>query len=539
MRELTSARGTKRRVALVVASLVLAGCNAGDKPGDAAAAGTQRSESAAAPASSALPVRTASRPADDCGWIPADDVAAIVGPLTGSPRPSEEGCVYPRPLDSATARRRALAEKLSKQLEEKFGPSDLPKPEPDESAIIVTVDVKLEPGMDRAVDAGVEKFTREALGDAALRGGGDSARRQSPFPPGWDGPIRYPATFGGRVGHIGVAVKVRATEVSRDQAAALAARVRDRIPDLPFAWSTSSSAGRAGASGSERDPCSLITAPEAQAVLGKLIVPPYRSHEGTPLAEAGGKSCAYYTAGHHALVLTPTWSYGGSDVEARRMVGGIMGKVVPQGGDGVADTLDGDWDETGQDPSTGELYFLKGDRLLAIGFMASSTDANGAIRLAQIASGRLGDGANDLAVAAQPAPKSSRCPSAADVGAEIGSTTRVVRIDDSGPDWVTCNYELMGRYRGVFLELKTEPASRAETRFDELKQNVKRAGGPNAEPDRIAVGEGGWAYGSGSFSQAAAVIGDHFHRAKMEYFAYPSIGDQRDAMARLVKLLAR
>jgi hypothetical protein len=529
-----------RRTALVVAPLVLAGCNQEDtKARNAAAAEPQRSESAAAAASAATPVRTASRPADDCGWISAADVAAIVGPLTGPPRPSDEGCVYPLPLDSATARRRALAEKLSKKLEEKFGPSDLPKPEPDESAVIIVVEVKVDPAMDRAVGAGVDKFTREALGDATVRGGEDSARRERPFPPGWDGPMRYPATFGGRVGHIGVAVRVQAAAVSRDQAAALAASVRDRIPDLPFAWSSGGSAGRAGVGGEERDPCRLITAQEAEAVLGKLIVPPYRSHDGTPLAEAGGKSCAYYTAGHHALVLTPTWSYGGSDVEVRRMVGGIMGKVIPQGSQGVADTLDGDWDDVGNDPATGELYFLKGDRLLAIGYMASSTDANGAVRLAQLASARLGDGANEAGVAPRPAAKSSRCPSAADVGTELGNTTRVVRVDDSGPDWVTCNYELMGRYRGVFLELKTEPASRAEIRFEELRQNVKRAAGPNAEPDRIAVGEGGWAYGSGAFSQAAAVVGDHFHRAKMEYFAYPSIGDQRDAMVRLLKLMAR
>ncbi len=38
---------------------------------------------------------------------------------------------------------------------------------------------------------------------------------------------------------------------------------------------------------------------------------------------------------------------------------------------------------------TGLLYFLKGDRMLELGYRTSSTDATGAVRLARAAVGRL------------------------------------------------------------------------------------------------------------------------------------------------------
>ena len=40
--------------------------------------------------------------------------------------------------------------------------------------------------------------------------------------------------------------------------------------------------------------------------------------------------------------------------------------------------------------TTGELYFLEGDRMLAMDHLTSSTDAAGALRLAHLAVERLG-----------------------------------------------------------------------------------------------------------------------------------------------------
>jgi len=146
---------------------------------------------------------------------------------------------------------------------------------------------------------------------------------------------------------------------------------------------------RSGGAGTERDPCSLLAAAEAEAVLGKLVVPPYRAQGGSYLAHEEGPSCAYFTTGHRALVLTPTWEYGGMEVEAIRGVGGLIGQIAPSLLESAADTLDEEWEEVGADATTGELYFLQGERLLKVGYLASSTDANGAVKLARLAMRRL------------------------------------------------------------------------------------------------------------------------------------------------------
>ena len=178
-------------------------------------------------------------------------------------------------------------------------------------------------------------------------------------------------------------MRVQNAEVRREQSVALANRIRDKIADLPFP------SERSGVPDGP-DPCVLVTVGEAEAVLGKLVVPPYRSDDGTPLAIEHGNSCTYLTAGHHALVLQPIWEYGGTAYEATRGVGGLLERIVPTLHNDAADTLDtGPWDEAGGDPATGRLFFLKGDRFLELGYRSSSTDMNGAVRLAKIAVGRL------------------------------------------------------------------------------------------------------------------------------------------------------
>jgi hypothetical protein len=114
------------------------------------------------------------------------------------------------------------------------------------------------------------------------------------------------------------------------------------------------------------------------------------------------------------------------------------------------------------------------------------------------------------------------------------------RAIGSNPDRaMTCMYEMTGRYRGNFLELTGEPASKADSVFADMKQGVKWMNGVNAELDRIEFGTQGWAYGSNSTSEAAAVVGSHVWHAKLEYLAAGGIGDQKEAMVRLLKLIAR
>jgi hypothetical protein len=317
-----------------------------------------------------------------------EQVAAIIGPLVGPPRLHEGDCLYPVPLDEESARRREAAKKmgeLAKQLAEKLGEKYEPIEDhrPTEPAIIVGV---------RLEGSGIEQSTfaaGEAIAASWAGGEASAPKRETPPPPeGWD-EVRSSIAIGlpgywGRLGHVDVMVRPQAVIIPREKLGALAAAVRGRIPDLPFAYP-----GAGGGSPGGNDPCSLLTAQEAEAVLGTLVVPPYRSHESTPLAEGSGKSCTYLTKGHHALVLTPTWQYGGMRVEAIRSAGGILNVVAPGLNEVGADTLDGDWEEAGSDRTTGQLYFLKGERLLELGYLLSSTDVDGAVRLARITMGRF------------------------------------------------------------------------------------------------------------------------------------------------------
>lgn len=383
---------------LALATTVLAGC---DRPESAAASvGSAGDTAVSASPRSASAVRTATKPRDACGWIAAAEVEAVIGPLAGPPRLVESGCLYPVPMDSATARRREAAKKLgelARDLEKRFGPptDTLPERAPPETAVIVHVAVA-DQAQERGLTAGFDlaaswldtRATRE-------RRAADTASPSPPRQPpeGWDRfmpklSVMNPELALG-VGHLGVRVALQTPAVSGEQALAIANRIRTSIPDLPFRSEVPPGMLRVDGLGTAHDPCTLLTVAEAEAVLGKLVVPPYRAQEGTYLAHEEGPSCAYFTAGHRAMVLTPTWEYGGMEVEAIRGVGGLIGQIAPVLLENPADTLDEEWEEVGADATTGELYFLQGERLLKVGYLGSSTDANGAVHLSRLAMRRL------------------------------------------------------------------------------------------------------------------------------------------------------
>ncbi len=385
-------------VLLALATLALAGC---DRPDSAAA--SAGSGGAAAPLASATSpgaARTATKPRDACGWIEPAQVEAIVGPLAGPPRPVENGCLYPVPMDSATSRRREAAKKLgqlARDLEKRFGPptDTVPEMAPPETAVIVHVSIA-DQAQERGLTAGFDLVaswldTRDASGRSAADPAGPPPPKQPPE--GWDRflpkvHVMNPELALG-AGHLAVRIVLQTPAVSGEQALALANRIRTSIPDLPFPSEVPPGMLRVDGLGAAHDPCTLLTLAEAEAVLGKVVVPPYRAQEGTYLVHEQGPSCAYFTAGHRAMMLTPTWEYGGMEVEAIRGVGGLIGQVAPALLESPADTLDEEWEEVGADATTGEPYFLQGERLLKVGYLGSSTDANGAVHLARLAMRRL------------------------------------------------------------------------------------------------------------------------------------------------------
>lgn len=337
-------------------------------------------------------VRTASEPAGPCDWIPVSEVEAVIGKLAEPPKPAD-GCRYTMVMPEAvsTARQNAIAqqEQMNEKLKAAFKGWEPPKyggsmaeyeRDPKSYAVTLTVNVS----GDTAAEIGVAaagKVMESWL--PAPQDGEQEATEEPAKPDGWDVLLPAPYGFTARVGHVQISVLGQAPDVPTDLSQALAARVRDRIPDLPFPATNPYQIPILG--GEEKHPCSLLSREEAEAVLGPLIVEPYRSSsESPPLVYGKGHACAYFTAGHHVFALSPTWTSGEEDFKLEKGVGGLMGVVLPQ--ENVV--FKGPWDNA-QVGVGGQLLFLKGDRLLTVHYITSSTDRGGALKLAAQAIQRM------------------------------------------------------------------------------------------------------------------------------------------------------
>jgi hypothetical protein len=142
------------------------------------------------------------------------------------------------------------------------------------------------------------------------------------------------------------------------------------------------------------------------------------------------------------------------------------------------------------------------------------------------------------AAAAEPSPaqgdgSTSRppCPSVADIQTAVGFPVRAVPVAVDG-----CMYELTGRYRGVFVTLLYQPATRANDVFADIKKRAEIGSGKTAQPERLSVGEGGWAYGG---RWAAAVSQGRLYHVEMSHGAFSEKDFRADAPVRVVELAIR
>ena len=301
-----------------------------------------------------------------CDLIPRAEIERIAGPLDGEPKAEGRGCWYYVVADTTTAEWKQIREGAERARAA---------------------------GMDERAIALYHPLRAGIYAEVDARGEGTaSTEKPANLPLGWDeaGASRSGAVFNGRTGHVRVSLKVQQLRLPPDTVVAIASRVRDRVPEGPMAHPA---ADRSGRTPPGRDPCSVLTRDEAEAVLGRLVADPFRARERTPLADPAGASCVYLTAGHRALVLTPVWNYGGIELSTARMVGGMVRQVADLPGI-EGDTLEGAWDEAVVD-LTGELLLRKGGRVLGVRYLMSSTDAAGAIRLAEPALGRMAANTGD------------------------------------------------------------------------------------------------------------------------------------------------
>jgi hypothetical protein len=332
------------------------------------------SESGATSAS--VPLATA--PTNACGWVAPSVVTEVIGAAAGEPR-VVRSIERPGQPDSVG---------FACRYDFEAG-----------RAVVLQVDLGGAIIEERVGGTMLQQFQQAAR--SMLDSAGEPVTaRPSPGSGGWDhtgSPLSGYAAFTGRLGHIAISVASLTPDIDRTRTVALAERVRDAIPDLPFPLPPDPDlAALAKEMGepvvdppSGPDPCGLISAVEAEAVLGKLLVPPYRSAEGSALADPAGAACAYYTKGHRVLVVLPRWDSGQMLFRMADALSGVAVAAIGERGGDVADTLEGSWDASSASSVTGKLYFLKGDRMLEVDYVTSSTDMAGATRLAGTALRRL------------------------------------------------------------------------------------------------------------------------------------------------------
>ena len=341
-----------RKLLLAITLAASAACGKRDAPGDGK---PDTTNGAATSPPGAAVVQAQSAPSDPCGWISRTDAEKALGePLlvaptrvrsAESPDSASNGAACRYDLKSSGPLKRSVAIELN----------------PDESGALQAAFM----GMGNVEH---EFKGKEAEGDTLIAGRWDFL---SAIPGG------LTAAKKGRI-----SVLVSASMGASDQGMALAGAMVDRIPDLPF---TSDPADPA-VPPHDPDPCALITRAEAEAVLGPLVVAPYRSKKNTALVYGSGQSCSYFTGKHRVLVVTPTWRLG---ADLFRMLGGVNTQVAGKlGGTAAPDTLEGNWDQlaTGTD---GTLHVLKGDKMLSLQFKASAASYENAITLVRSALARF------------------------------------------------------------------------------------------------------------------------------------------------------
>lgn len=290
-----------------------------------------------------------------CDWLTREAVAEVLGPLAGEPY---------RVMDAENVRPDATGLACAYRVTTDRGVAE----------IAVQMDPNGAPELETATDVMAGVLSKERPDLVAPK---DAKRTE-----GWDFVDWVAGERIHRVGHVAIRTHDRSSLVKDTGHDRIAVLLREKIADRPFVNPGSD----ANAAGSAPDPCDLLTRAEAEAVLGPLVVAPYRSLKSSALADGHGPSCTYYTQQHRTLVVYPTYYDGKERFQMAAGLGSLMRSGI--GGADEGDLLDGPWESATAGPG-GALLFLQGDTLLQIIYKTSSTDIAGAAKLAALAMPRL------------------------------------------------------------------------------------------------------------------------------------------------------
>jgi hypothetical protein len=199
------------------------------------------------------------------------------------------------------------------------------------------------------------------------------------------------------------------------------------------------------------DPCSLLSAGEAQPYVGAVSSSPFRASDGAP--DTQGDQCVYKGKDGREITVRPTWEGGQVIGQVLQGVPNAVGAVLSKGsGDTGFNTMahavmkpePGPWDKATWIPS-GSLFATKGQTQVSIDVSGASGRESDALAIAKIVMPRFDhplayDGAKAVALApkpkAHPADACQLLPSSA-VEAAIGP---LQGTPASEPGGTTCTY---------------------------------------------------------------------------------------------------
>jgi hypothetical protein len=139
------------------------------------------------------------------------------------------------------------------------------------------------------------------------------------------------------------------------------------------------------------DPCTLLSATEAQTYVGALTTPPFRSSDDG-VVDAAGDACTYHGGGARQLVIVRSGEGSAAAGKIVNEVPNIVGGVLEKAGAGnlaaathrvMADVSNGPWDKANWIPG-GTLFVTKGDAGANIDVSGSSGKEEDAIAIARL-----------------------------------------------------------------------------------------------------------------------------------------------------------
>lgn len=128
----------------------------------------------------------------------------------------------------------------------------------------------------------------------------------------------------------------------------------------------------------------------------------------------------------------------------------------------------------------------------------------------------------------------------------MGTPAKLVQRFGSRSDgWTLCHF-MLSEPGEPLVGLSSHPAAKTDSIYGEVREGAKGIVGQDAELERISIGEGGWAYGSTSLAEAAAVARGRVYHAEMQYteggdtdLGDRGLGDRKDALVQLVRAMIR